>query len=165
MSAALAGLNYDPNDQALIFEVERSLRHFVDAVMSQHYGDDWLIIVSPECRLAVWSWRQRKARQQGEIDFPLIAFTDFPDLKTIIVRRLHWHRCFAECFGDRHQFILAMDCIYAVRKALAHSRPITSEKRHVLACASGYILDRIQAKSATVTLSDTDLKFARKIGA
>ncbi|MGJ8558954.1 MAG: Swt1 family HEPN domain-containing protein [Litorimonas sp.] len=165
MSAALAGLRYDPNDQALIFEVERSLRHYVDAVMSQQYGDDWLVIVSPECRLAVWSWRQRKARQQGEIDFPLIAFTDFPDLKAIIVRGANWRRCFANSFGDRSQFILAMDCIYAVRKALAHSRPITSEQRYVLECAGGYILGRIQPKSAAKILPNTNPHFIRNIGA
>lgn len=127
MSAALAGLRSDPNDQALIFEVEQSLRHFVDDVMSRTYGGDWLVIRSPQCRLAVWSRRQRKARQQGERDFPLIAFTDFPDLKAIIVKGANWRRCFADDFGDRSQFIVAMDCIYAVRKALAHSRPITAE--------------------------------------
>lgn len=165
MSAVLAGLQYDPNDQALIFEVERSLRHFIDEVMSHYFGNDWLVIVSPECRLAVWSWRQRKAQQQGEMEYPLIAFTDFPDLKAIIVRNANWHRCFAECFGDRRQFILAMDCIYAVRKALAHSRPITSEQRHVLECASGHILGLIQPKSTTEILPDTDLQFVRKIGA
>jgi hypothetical protein len=147
VSVAQAKLRYDPNDQALIFEVEQALRRYVDKVMTQHYGDDWIRIVSPRCRLEVWEWRQRKARRQGERDFPLIAFSDFPDLKEIVIRAPYWSRHFSKRFGDRRQFSLAMDCIYAVRKALAHSRPITSEQRHVLTCASGYILGLIKSAS------------------
>lgn len=78
------------------------------------------------------------------MDFSLIAFTEFPDLKAIIVKGANWRRCFADSFGDKHQFILAMDYIYAVRKALAHSRPITAEQRRVLECASRYIFDLLK---------------------
>jgi hypothetical protein len=58
-----------------------------------------------------------------------------------------------------------MDCIYAVRKALAHSRPITAEQRHVLECSSGYILGHIQPKSAAQRLSHTYPHCIEKIGA
>lgn len=139
---------YDPSDQALIFQLERALRQFVDRELRREFGEKWINSRTPPARLKSWRWRQRLARKNGEQYSPVLDFADFPDLKEIVLSRGHWEISFGRVLRDRDQFIAAMDRVYIVRKALAHSRHITPEQRLILRCAARYILSLIQPENA-----------------
>ena len=135
---------YDPSDQALIFTLERAMRQFVDRELRREFGACWIKFRTPPARLKSWKWRQRLAYKNGEPYYPVLDFADFPDLKEIALSRGHWEICFARILRDKNQFSAAMDRIYIMRKALAHSRHIIAEQRLILRCASSYILSLIQ---------------------
>ena len=68
----------------------------------------------------------------GESPLPLLNYSNFMDLKDIIVNRQHWSEAFKHVFHDKGQFIRAMERLHSVRLPLSHSRPIGTAQQIVL---------------------------------
>jgi len=125
----LEPLHYDPSYADFVTQIERQIRSHIDFELSRLFGKKWISARVPQAMQQVWRQRRDKALQDGEPEFELIHYADFIDLKTIIIGRKTWGQVFAKRFGIKEHFVTAMDRLYAVRKPLAHGRPISNGQR------------------------------------
>lgn len=122
-------LHYDASYADFVTQIERRLRTHIDTLMSDSFGSNWIKARVASDVQNKWRDRQAKAVESGELKFSLIHYSDFIELKMIMTGRKTWDPLFAKQFGIKEHFITAMDRLYAVRKPLAHGRPISNGQR------------------------------------
>lgn len=108
----------------LIAATEQNLRQLVSDRLFAEYGAGWLAKCVHEDAINKWTERRAAAIDKGESRLDILQYSDFMDLKTIIVRRSHWRDVFAPIFKNKHHFETAMDRLHSIRLPVAHSRPI-----------------------------------------
>lgn len=119
----------DPSYADFVTQIERRLRTHIDGVMINSFGRNWIKARVHSGVQAKWKERQEKAIKDGEPKFELLHYSDFIELKEIMTGKKTWDPLFARQFGIKEHFITAMDRLYAVRKPLAHGRPIGNGQR------------------------------------
>ena len=124
----------------LITIVEQNLRHLINTKMTEEYGENWSLVRVHSSVLAGWKSRHDDAVERGEAPLDLINYSDFMDLKDIIIRREHWNRVFKVIFKKREHFITSMERLHPIRVPLAHSRPLGHGQLIQLISESGLIL-------------------------
>ena len=135
---------FHPGHHMLIAAVEQNLRATIAKRMQAQYGESWMgKQISPNV-LHKCIERRQKAVASGESPLHFLQYSDFMDLKDIVVNRRHWRDVFEAIFRNKEHFQTSMERLHPIRLPLAHSRPIgiaqqfhlISEAVHIL-CALG----------------------------
>ena len=128
---------FHPGNNMLITAVEQNLRAAIDSKMKAKYGATWMESRIEPSLLKEWIVRRDDAVAHGESPLPLIQYTNFMELKDIVMRRQHWREVFADIFGKKEHFQTSMERLHPIRLPLAHSRPIgTGQQFHLISEAS-----------------------------
>jgi hypothetical protein len=80
---------------------ERRLRAFINRVMTEVFGDDWMKHQLPNNMLEGWEAKRETALKNGETEQALIDYADFTDYEKIVCRSDNWKKAFAPYFGGR----------------------------------------------------------------
>jgi hypothetical protein len=116
---------YDSNHATLLSIVEQELRHLVEEKLRVLEGPSWEKRRVSEPVRKRWAERQDEDRQSGRPVYELIHYADFMDLADVITRRDNWREVFAAIFGDDDDLRMSLCRLHPVRKAIAHSRPLS----------------------------------------
>ena len=134
------GQIFHPGHHMLITAVEQNLRATIDKRMQAHYGESWTEKQISSDVLKQWIERREKAVASGESPLALIQYSNFMDLKDIVVRRDHWRDVFRAIFSKKGHFQTSMERLHPIRLPLAHSRPIGIAQQYHLISEAGHIL-------------------------
>ncbi len=124
---------------------ENSLRDFIEYVLSQSIGQDWLerCGVTPK---RIEGWKKRKKvelkRLKGRgVEERLIYFADFSDLKTILQK--NWGTEFSEAFGEFKDMEVFLSILEGFRNPEAHRRELLPHQKQLALGISGEIRTQI----------------------
>ena len=87
-----------------------------------------------------WVARRSDAIARGESPLGLIQYSNFMELKDIVIQRQHWREVFGAVFKKKEHFATGMDRLHPIRLPLAHSRPIGIAQQYHLISEAGHIL-------------------------
>ena len=114
-----------------LLRLETQVRRFIDEEMTKAYGPDWPKQQLPNGLYDKWREKQRKARQRGAANWPLLAYADFTDYMLVIGRRDNW-RVFKPLFGRKEDVRESFQRLYPIRLDTMHARPITQDDELLL---------------------------------
>lgn len=137
------GLVFDPSHHAMITFVEHELRIFIDRQMRDQYGNNWIRTQLSREQATELDRKREQAISQGEEPLPLICYSNFMDLKDIVINRRHWREVFQSVFRHKAHFETSMERLYPIRNPLAHSRPIGRAQQLLLYAESTHITKAI----------------------
>lgn len=131
-------------DQLQRFEV--ALRRFIERVMQDAFGDDWMKRQLPPNMLETWIDKRDKAVKAGHAEQPLIDYADFTDYRAIIERRDNWNTVFKPVFGRTEDVRESLQRLSPVRIATMHARLITRDDELLLLVETKRVLRAIGPK-------------------
>ena len=131
---------FHPGHHMLITTVEQKLRRTIDARMQAQYGAAWMGTQIDPNLLQGWTDRREEAVTRGESPLALIQYSNFMELKDIVMQRQHWREVFEAIFKKKECFQTSMDRLHPIRVPLAHSRPIGIGQQYHLISEAGHIL-------------------------
>jgi Swt1-like HEPN len=123
---------------------ETRVRRFIDKMMTDKFGDDWTRHRIPEEIYNKWCDKKQKARDNGEPDRPLIAYSDFTDYTIIIVKKDNWNEIFKEIFRRQENIRESFQRLFPIRICTMHARIITQDDELYLHAETTRILRAIQ---------------------
>jgi len=106
---------------------ETQIRRFIDKQMTAVFGENWIKHQVPENISKTWLAKRQKARDNGEPEWPLIAYADFTDYVPIIVRRDNWRKVFESIFRHKDSVQESFRRLYPIRICTMHARLITQD--------------------------------------
>lgn len=124
--------------------LETQLRKFIDEKMKAEFGDNWTKQQVQGDVRSRWAGKQKKARQSGELGWPLIAYADFTDYESIIIRNDNWNRVFEPVFKSKTSVQESFRRLYLIRNCAMHSRFITQDDELYLCAETTRILNAIR---------------------
>lgn len=105
--------------------LEFQLRKFIDQSLTKVVGANW-----PKHRLPNGlydKWQSKKLSDTGQaVDWPLVAYADFTEYVDIICRTDNWKEVFGPVFKRKESVRESFQRMYAIRIAIAHTRPISN---------------------------------------
>ena len=104
---------------------ETQIRRFIDKQMMAVFGENWIKHQVPGEMRNTWLDKRQKARDNGESEFPLIAYADFTDYLPIIVRKDNWQKVFKPTFRRASSVQESFRRLYPIRICTMHARLIT----------------------------------------
>ncbi len=110
-----------------LLRFETQIRRFVDKRMKALYGENWIKQRIPEQMREDWKEKRRKAKENGESEWPLIAYADFTDYVTIITKADNWETVFKDIFKRKEDVKESFQRLYPIRLCTMHSRIITQD--------------------------------------
>jgi hypothetical protein len=133
----------------IISEIEISLRHVIDEVLSKKYGNDWWDIalnnkVGDSIKTTYYEQFGEKITD-GKI---LINYTYILQIKKIILT--HWVE-FKDLFRSRENFETIIDRLNILRREEAHNRNVTENNLKELEEIYNILLENISAKYENLT--------------
>ena len=131
---------FHPGHQMLFTTVEQTLRAKIDARMQAHYGAKWMETQIHSDLIQEWTHRREEAVAHGESPLALIQYSNFMELKDIVMRRQHWREVFGGIFRQKEHFQTSMERLHPIRLPLTHSRPIGIAQQYHLISEASYIL-------------------------
>ena len=134
----------DPRHGMVLCELERRLRIVVRDHLSSFIGPDWVRQRVPEDVRERWHKRQDEERADGRPVHDLIEYADFMDLPKIIAQSDNWRDVFQSIFHDRSEVAATFRRLNPIRKALAHSRPLSRTDVLTLTAETSRILGRLR---------------------
>lgn len=132
-------------DQLQRFEV--ALRRFIETVMRDVFGDDWMKRQLPPNMLDAWIDKRDKAVKAGQIEQPLIEYADFTDYRAIIERKDNWNTVFKPVFGRPEDVRESLQRLFPVRIATMHARIVTQDDQLLLLVETKRVLRAIQGRN------------------
>ena len=126
---------------------ETHVRKFIDQSMSAAAGKNWIKHRVPGPIRQEWRDKQERAREEGEPERPLIAYADFTDYETIIVRNDNWTDVFKPVFRRKTLVHESFRRLYPIRVCTMHSRLITQDDELYLHAETQRILTAIGIKT------------------
>lgn len=141
--AGLARTN-DAHDRLQRFESQ--MRKFIDAQMTAAFGENWIRQKVHGDTRRQWQEKKQKAMDSGEPERPLIAYADFTDYETIIVRNDNWQAVFEPVFGRKTLVQESLQRLYPVRVCTMHARIITQDDELYLHAETTRLLKAIGIK-------------------
>ena len=126
-------------------KVENQLRNLVASLLEEKFGAEWIqqTGVTAE-RLSKWQAKketENKRLTTGNLETRLIYFSDFYDLRTIIVQR-HWD-VFAQALGEKKQVEVLLSFLEDFRNPDAHQRGLLPYQQNLAVGRCGEIRARI----------------------
>ena len=131
---------FHPGHQMLITTVEQKLRAAIEAGMQARYGPTWMETKIHPNLLKEWTNRRQEAVSAGESSLALIHYSNFMELKDIVISRSHWRDIFEPIFRKKRHFETSMERLHPIRVPLAHSRPIGIGQQYHLISEASHIL-------------------------
>lgn len=125
---------------------ELALRRFIEEVMQETYGDDWMKRQLPPNMLEAWIDKRDRAVRAGEAEQNLIDYADFTDYKAIIERKDNWSRVFKHVFLRSDDVRESFQRLFPVRIATMHARLVTKDDHLLLLVETRRVLKAIDAK-------------------
>jgi hypothetical protein len=111
----------------LLQRFETQIREFIDTQMTAAFGAKWIKHRVPGNMHDQWRQKTEAAIKNGEQGRPLIAYADFADYVTLIIRRDNWDAIFKPVF-HRTEFIReSFQRLYPIRICTMHARIITPD--------------------------------------
>lgn len=133
-------------DQLRRFEI--AMRRFIERVMRDAFGEDWMKHQLPANMLDAWREKRDKALKAGEPEQPLIDYADFTDYRAIIERRDNWAKVFKPVFGRPEDVRESFQRLFPVRIATMHARFVTLDDELLLRVETRRVLKAIGTLSA-----------------
>ncbi|HKL70744.1 Swt1 family HEPN domain-containing protein [Salibaculum sp.] len=122
---------------------ETQLRQFIDEQMTKAFGDQWIKHHVPGDMRKSWIDKRERARANGEVDHPLIAYADFSDYVPIITQKNNWNEVFKPVFS-RPTFVQeSFQRLYPIRICTMHARMITQDDELYLYVETKRVLSAI----------------------
>lgn len=106
---------------------ETLVRQFIDRQMTAAIGGNWIKHRVPGDMRRQWRDKQEKAREEGDSEHPLIAYADFTDYVTIILRKDNWNQVFKPIFRRETLVQESFQRLYPIRHCTMHARIITQD--------------------------------------
>lgn len=107
--------------------LETHMHQFIHKKMSEAFGEDWIKHRAPDEIRKAWLEKKQKARNNGEREFPLIAYADFTDYVQIITRNDNWKEVFKPVFRRKESVQESFQRLYPIRICTMHARIITQD--------------------------------------
>ena len=120
---------------------ETQIRNFIDGQMTQAIGTNWVTERVPHLIHQEWFEKQQKAADGR--NWPLIAYADFSDYETIIVRRDNWRDIFSVVFQNKASIEESFRRLRPIRVCTMHARVITQDDELYLLAETKRILKAI----------------------
>lgn len=121
-------------------DVENSLQDLIFVILTEKYGDKWEENIGvTEDRITKWKERkeeEKKRQQSGTIEERLMYYSDFYDLKTILINK--WE-LFSSIFIDKKTIETFLNQLEKYRDPDAHRRDLFSYQKMLIAGMSGEI--------------------------
>jgi hypothetical protein len=115
---------FDPTHNAILTHLEQRLRQLVETSLSETEGRGWTKHRVPEPVWELWRARQDEDRLAGRPVYSAVHYADFMDLSAVIRRKDNW-KVFTAIFNNSDDFETSLRRLHPIRKALAHSRPLS----------------------------------------
>ena len=131
----------------LVFcELEQKLRGAIRDQLLGLVGKDWIKQrVPPDVRMR-WHKRQDEDRAACRPVFEAIQYADFMDLQKVIVGKDNWRDVFRAIFQSHEDIIVSFNRLHPVRKALAHSRPLSKSDVLTLVSETSRVVSRLKIR-------------------
>ena len=140
LDGSSSGHVFHPGHGALITAVEQNLRSLIQTKMTEEYGSDWIKKRLHPNVIDGWRQRQVEAVDDGESLLDLIQYSNFMELKDIIIGKQHWSQIFGAIFKKKDHFSTSLERLHPIRRPLAHSRPIGIGQQFHLISEAGLVL-------------------------
>ena len=137
----------DAQHYVVLRELERRLRSLVGNRLLELVGPKWIKQRVPQAVRERWHKRQDEDRANGRSVYEAIEYADFMDLSEIIVGKNNWKEAFQSIFRDREDIGVSLRRLHPVRKALAHSRPLSQMDILTLITETSRILARLDIRT------------------
>lgn len=131
---------FHPGYNFLFTMVEQNLRYVIADKMRIQYGETWLNMCIDPILVQDWEKRRYEAVDHGESPLDLIQYSNFMELKDIIIRKKHWREVFEPIFRKKEHFATSMERLHPIRLPLSHSRPIGIGQQYHLISSAALIL-------------------------
>ena len=136
----------DPLYWAVYRDLERQLRSVIREHLFSLIGTKWVKQrVPPDVRQR-WYDRQDEDRAAGRTVHEEIQYADFMDLYKVIERRDNWRDVFQDIFRSKEDIGVSFNRLHPVRKALAHSRPLSKMDVLTLFSETSRIFERLSGR-------------------
>lgn len=129
-------------DQLQRFEV--AVRRFIDRVMTEAFGANWINTRVPSEIADRWREKQAIDFKATGLTRPLIEYADFTDYKLVIERSDNWKAVFKPVFKRPTDVQESFQRLFPVRIATMHARMITQDDEMMLTVETRRILRAIQ---------------------
>ena len=129
----------------LLQRFETQIRKFIDERMTTAFGTNWTKRRIPSPIRDQWLEKRQKAEDNGEKEWPLIAYADFTDYVQIITRNDNWQEVFKEIFGRKNLVQESFQRLYPIRICTMHARLITQDDELYLYVETKRILAAIES--------------------
>lgn len=106
---------------------ETQVRKFIDERMKAAFGEDWIKHRVPGEIRKTWLEKRQKSKDNGEREWPLIAYADFADYVPIITRSDNWEAVFKPVFRRQTLVQESFQRLYPIRICTMHARLITQD--------------------------------------
>ena len=106
---------------------ETHVRRFIDRMMTAARGENWIKHYVPSPMRQEWRDKRSRALASGEFEQPLIAYANFTDYESIIVRDDNWREVFQSVFQRKTLVHESFQRLYPIRVCTMHSRIITQD--------------------------------------
>ena len=116
---------FNPQHGQLLSQLEQRLRQVVEEYLEKLAGPNWIKQRIPHTVRKGWMDRQKEDRADGRPVYAAIQYANFMDLADVITRRDNWREAFQMIFRDPNDIAVSLHRLHPVRKALAHSRPLS----------------------------------------
>jgi len=143
VDGSIPGHTFHPGHGALITSVEQNLRALIQREMLAAYGEDWVTTQVHSDVTDGWVRRREEAIEDGETPLDLIQYSNFMELKDIVIRKQHWNQIFGAIFIKKDHFATSMERLHPIRRPLAHSRPIGIGQQFHLISEAGLVLSAL----------------------
>ena len=122
----------DSQHKTLFAEIENRLRMVVETELKKLVGDRWYQLrVSGEIWKG-WEKRKEKDHQERGDSYPIVYYAYFTELPQIICQKDNWNDVFHQYFESKEDLQVSLQRLNAVRKALAHNRPLVKSDQLIL---------------------------------
>ena len=136
----------DPRHSMVLCELERRLRNVIRNRLANLVGPKWVRQRVPPDVRERWQERQDEDRAEGRPVHDLIEYSDFMDLPKIIVQSHNWRDVFEEIFRNAGEIDVSFRRLNPIRRALAHSRPLSQMDILFLTAETSWILGRLRIR-------------------
>ena len=131
--------------KVILWEIERTLRTFLERQLRGMYGDKWHEQSVPRDILKRWTFRQEKDRNEGRWRNSLIDYSDFMDLLIVITESRNWDDLFEAFFENKEDISVSFRRLAPIRNSIAHNRQLGEADQitligeaHRILCRLGY---------------------------
>ena len=108
---------------------ENSIRDLIPIVLKDKFGDKW----TEKCGITeerINIWLERRGQESKTADKRLLYYSDFYDLKTIILK--NWETIFSKVFKERKRIEVFLSILEEYRNPDAHRRELLPHQKHLI---------------------------------